>query len=169
MRTKKLTTLAISVSLAMILSFVESLIPPLTAVPGIKLGLANVASLFALYALGAPSAIAVSLVRVCLSALLFGSAVSLIYSLCGAALSLAVMILFKKIKMFSIVGVSVLGAVFHNVGQVLAAIAVMQSAAIAVYLPPLLISGVVTGIIVGVLAGTVLSRVKKIFFNGGAK
>lgn len=159
MNVKKMCTLAISVSLAMVLSFLESLIPPLVAVPGVKIGLSNTVSLFVLYSLGAPSAIAVSFIRVCLSSLLFGSAASFIYSLSGACLSLAVMIVFKKIAIFSEIGVSVLGGVFHNVGQVLAAIAVMQTPAIAVYLAPLTVSGVLAGILVGVLAGILLKKI----------
>jgi len=160
MNVKKLCTLALSLSLAMVLSFLESLVPPLVAIPGVKVGISNIVSLFVLYSLGAPSAIAVSLTRVALSSLLFGSAVSFIYSLAGACLSLAVMIVFKKINIFSVTGVSVLGGVFHNVGQIIAAICVMRSGAIIVYLPPLLISGVIAGVLVGILAGLVLKKVK---------
>lgn len=144
----------------MVLSFLESLIPPLVAVPGVKVGIANTVSLFVLCSLGAPSALLVSLVRVSLSSLLFGSFVSFIYSLFGALLSLAVMTLFKKLGVFSMVGISVIGGVFHNIGQITAAILVMKSAAIIVYLPPLLISGVVAGVIVGILSGLVLQKIK---------
>ena len=158
---RKMTTLAVSVSLAMVLSFIESQIPPLVAVPGVKIGLSNIVSVFLLYTLGAPSAVAVSLVRVFLSALLFGNAVSLIYSLSGAILSLAVMIIVKRLKIFSHIGVSILGGVFHNIGQTLAAMLVMESAALAVYIPPLLISGLVAGIIVGIAAGILASRLEK--------
>ena len=157
---KKLCIIAISVSLSMVLSFLESLIPPLVAVPGVKVGIANTVSLFVLCSLGAPSALLVSLVRVSLSSLLFGSFVSFIYSLFGALLSLAVMTLFKKLGVFSMVGISVIGGVFHNIGQITAAILVMKSAAIIVYLPPLLISGVVAGVIVGILSGLVLQKIK---------
>jgi len=157
---KKLCIIAISVSLSMVLSFLESLIPPLVAVPGVKVGIANTVSLFVLCSLGAPSALLVSLVRVSLSSLLFGSFVSFIYSLFGALLSLAVMTLFKKLGVFSMVGISVIGGVFHNIGQITAAILVMKSAAIIVYLPPLLISGVIAGVIVGILSGLVLQKIK---------
>ena len=160
MNVKKLCILSVSVSLAMVLSFLESLVPPLVAVPGIKVGISNIVSLFVLYALGAPSAFAVSITRVTLSSLLFGSAVSLIYSLSGACLSLLIMIAFKKLGFFSITGVSVLGGVFHNVGQIIAAIIVMKTAAIAVYLPPLIISGVIAGVLVGLLSGLVLEKIK---------
>ncbi len=158
---RKMTTLAISVSLAMVLSFIESQIPPLVAVPGVKIGLSNIVSVFLLYTLGAPSAVLVALIRVLLSSVLFGNSVSLLYSLSGAALSLLVMVLAKKIKIFSHVGVSILGGVFHNIGQTLAAMAIMENAALAVYIPPLLISGLVAGIIVGVVAGILVSRLEK--------
>ncbi len=160
LNTKKMCLLAVSVSLAMILSFIESQIPPLTAVPGVKIGLANIVSLFLLFSLGAPSAFAVSLIRVVLSSMLFGSAVSLFYSLSGAVASLLIMIIFKKLHLFSMVGVSVIGGVFHNIAQVFAAMIVMGSAAVVVYLPPLLVSGVIAGIAVGTLAGIVLVKLK---------
>lgn len=159
--TKRLAVLALLTSVAMILSYIESLIPPLAAVPGVKIGLSNIATVFALYTLGIPSAIAVSLVRVILSSLLFGSAASLIYSLSGAALALLFMSLFKRVPLFSSVGVSVVGGVFHNAGQVIAACFVLNSAAISVYLAPLVVSGTLAGILVGATAGILVSRTAK--------
>jgi heptaprenyl diphosphate synthase len=103
----------------------------------------------------------VSAVRVLLSALLFGNATSLIYSLSGAALALAVMILLKRIKLFSTVGVSVAGAVSHNIGQIIAVCFVMENAYIAYYIVPLLISGTVAGIVIGVASAALVERVKK--------
>ena len=158
-KTKKLAFLSVSVALAMILSFVESQIPPLSAVPGVKIGIANIVTVFLLYKLGWREACAVSGIRVFLSALLFGSAVSLFYSFLGAVLSLAVMILAKKLLPLSPIGVSVLGGVFHNVGQINAATIVMGSAAIAYYLVPLTVSGTLAGIAVGVLGVIVATRV----------
>ncbi len=160
---KKLTVLALAVSLAMLLSFIESLIPPLMAVPGVKIGLSNIVTVFLLYTFGAKEAGAVTLVRVLLSALLFGSFVSLIYSMSGAALSFAVMFLIKKTGKFSAVGVSVGGGVCHNIGQIIAAALVMRTAAIVSYLPVLLISGVVAGVFVGIAAGLVTKRLEKNF------
>ena len=159
--TRRLTALALGVSLAMILSFVESQIPPLAAVPGVKIGLSNIVTVVLLYILGWREAVCVSLVRVCLSALLFGNAVAFIYSMSGAALSLLVMIVAKKLLPFSAVGVSVLGGVMHNVGQVAAAIIVMESAGIAVYIAPLLVSGTVAGVAVGIAAGIISLRTAK--------
>ncbi len=160
MNVKKLTALSVSVALAMILSFIESQIPPLVAVPGVKIGLSNIVTVFLLYTYGAREAGGVSLVRVVLSSLLFGQAVSLIYSLSGAALSFAVMLAAKRLGFFSAVGVSVLGGVFHNVGQIIAACLLMENAAISVYLPPLVVSGVLAGIAVGVLAGILTLKLK---------
>ena len=146
----------------MILSFVESLIPPLVAVPGVKIGLANIVTVFLLYTLGWRAAGCVSLIRVLLSALLFGNVQSLIFALSGAALSFIVMVVVKKLLPFGKVGVSVLGAVAHNAGQVAAAVIVMETAALAYYFIPLVISGTVAGVFVGILAAILTIRLEKI-------
>lgn len=159
--TKKMVTLASLIAIAMILSYVEHLVPAFVAVPGVKMGLSNIATVFALYTLGWPFAICVSVVRVFLSGLLFGNLFSLIYSLSGAVLALAVMILLKRIDKFSTVGVSVAGGVMHNVGQIIAACIVMNSAAISLYVIPLIISGTLAGIVIGLLSGILIERIKK--------
>jgi heptaprenyl diphosphate synthase len=159
--TKQLVTLSALVAVAMILSYIESMIPAFVAVPGVKMGLSNIATVFALYALGWQYAICVSVVRVFLSALLFGNFVSLIYSISGAALALALMILLKKLDRFSSVGVSVAGGVGHNAGQIIAACIVMENAAISLYIIPLIISGTISGIVIGLVAGNLVERVKK--------
>ena len=159
--TKQMVTLSAIIAVAMILSYIESMIPAFVAVPGVKMGLSNIATVFALYALGWPYAICVSVVRVFLSALLFGNFVSLIYSLSGAALALALMILLKKLDRFSSVGVSVAGGVGHNAGQIVAACIVMKNAAISIYIIPLIISGTISGIVIGLIAGNLVERVKK--------
>lgn len=159
--TKKLATLSLLVSVAMILSYIESLVPVFVAVPGVKLGLSNIATVFALYTLGVPSAICVSLVRICLSALLFGNAVGLIYSLSGAILALSVMILLKKLRIFSSVGVSVAGGVAHNLGQVISAAIMMENAGIVSYFAPLLVSGTLAGVLVGLASGMLVKRIEK--------
>ena len=146
----------------MILSFVESLIPPLVAVPGVKIGLANIVTVFLLYTLGWRAAGCVSLIRVLLSALLFGNVQSLIFALSGAALSFIVMVVVKRLLPFGKVGVSVLGAVAHNAGQVAAAVIVMETAALAYYFIPLVISGTVAGVFVGILAAILTIRLEKI-------
>ena len=159
--TRQMVTLSAIIAVAMILSYIESMIPAFVAVPGVKMGLSNIATVFALYALGWPYAICVSVVRVFLSALLFGNFVSLIYSLSGAALALGLMILLKKLNKFSSIGVSVAGGVGHNAGQIIAACIVMKNAAISIYIIPLLISGTISGIVIGLIAGNLVERVKK--------
>ena len=162
MNTKKLTVLSISVALAMILSFVESQIPPFVAIPGIKIGLANIVTVFLLYKLGWKEAAAVSVVRVALSSLLFGSAASFFYSASGAVLSFAVMVIIKMLPLFSEISVSIVGGVFHNVGQIICACIIMENGGIVTYLPPLLISGTVAGIAVGALSALLLKKLEKI-------
>ena len=159
--TKQLVTLSALVGVAMILSYIESMIPAFVAVPGVKVGLSNIATVFALYSLGWPYAICVSVVRVFLSALLFGNFVSLIYSLSGAAVALTLMIVLKKLDSFSSVGVSVAGGVGHNAGQVFAACIVMENAAISLYIIPLIISGTIAGVVIGLVTGNLVERVKK--------
>lgn len=159
--TRQLVTLSALIAVAMILSYVESMIPAFVSVPGVKIGLSNIATVFALYALGWPYAICVSVVRVFLSALLFGNFVSLIYSISGAALALLAMILLKKLDRFSSVGVSVVGGICHNAGQIIAACIVMETAAIAVYIIPLIVSGTIAGIVIGLIAGNLVERIKK--------
>ncbi len=159
---KKMTVLALSVSLAMLLSFVESLIPPLAMVPGVKIGLANIVTVFLMYTLGARAAGTVSLIRVILSALLFGNVQSLIFSLSGAFLSFCVMLMAKYLLPFGIVGVSVLGAVAHNAGQTIAAVIVMQTVGVAYYFIPLVISGTLGGVFVGIVAAVITKRLEKI-------
>ncbi|MBR7117010.1 MAG: Gx transporter family protein [Clostridia bacterium] len=158
-RTKRLTTLAISVSVAMILSFVESQIPALIPVPGVKLGLANIATLFVLYKLGWKEAIAVSSVRVALSSLLFGSVSSFLYALAGAALSLAIMALLKLAKIFSTITVSITGAVAHNIAQIGVAMLILQTEVVIYYLPALLISGIITGAVIGIIGALLLNKI----------
>ena len=162
MTVKKLTTLSACVALAMVLSFLESLIPPLASVPGVKIGLANIVTVFLLYVFGWREAGAVSLIRVLLSALLFGSAVSLLYALTGALLSFAGMLLTKKIPISSEISVSIVGGVLHNVGQIIAACFVMENAAIVGYLPPLIVSGTVAGVAVGILAAILVKKLKNV-------
>ena len=159
-QTKKLTVLALTVSVAMVLSFIESKIPAFVAIPGVKVGLANIAVIFALYKLGAKEAVLVSLVRCVLIALLFGSVVSLAYSLAGAALSLTVMVALKKLTPLSSIGVSVAGGVCHNVGQIIVASLIMETNVIVYYLPFLILSGTVAGIAVGVASALLVKKIK---------
>ena len=158
MKTKKLTTLGLCVALALILSYVESLLPPLMAVPGVKVGLPNVVILFLLYRYGWKEAGTVSLVRLLLSAALFTGFAAFLYGLSGAVLSLLGSALLKRTDRFSPLGVSVAGGVLHNLGQIAMAALVLDSGYIFAYLPVLLLSGTVAGALVGLLAAILLRR-----------
>ena len=160
MKTKKLVTLAVTISVAMILSFVESRIPAFVAIPGVKVGLANIAVIFALYKMGWREAIVVSVIRVLLVALLFRSVVSLAYSISGALISLSLMILLRKIGIFTEIAVSVVGGITHNIGQILIAFLLLETKVVFYYLPFLLVSGVIAGIAVGVASALLIKRIK---------
>lgn len=157
-RLRRMTTLSLLFALAMIFSFVESRLPTFIPIPGVKLGLCNVVVIFALLRLGAPSAIGVSLLRVLLSSILFGNMAAFFYSLAGAALSLAVMILLKKTNLFSAVGISVAGGVMHNAGQLLMAWIILGTAGVMYYLPVLVIAGTLAGALIGLAAAYIHKR-----------
>ncbi len=158
MKASKVAQYGLLTALALVLSYLESLVPPLW-VPGVKLGLPNLAVVFALYRVGFKDACAISLVRVVLVALLFGNGAALAYSIAGAALSLALMGLLKRTGKFSSVGVSVAGGVAHNAGQILVAMALLETSRLAWYLPVLWISGMIAGVLVGIVSGVLVKRV----------
>ena len=160
MKTKKLTVLALTIAVAMILSYLESMIPAFVAIPGIKMGLANIAVVFALYKLGWKEAAGVSLLRVVLVSLLFGHLASFFYSIAGAVLSLLGMILLRKTGRFSEVAVSVTGGVLHNVGQIAMACILLETDVVRYYLPFLILSGTLAGVVIGVAAAILVRRVK---------
>ena len=156
---KSIALLGICAALAMVLSYLESLIPLSFAVPGIKLGLANIVVVFVLYKLGAKEAVIVSLVRIIWVAILFGNVLTLAYSVAGAVLSLIAMILLKRSERFSTVGVSVTGGILHNTGQIIIAMLVMETAQIVYYLPVLCISGIAAGVAVGIVSAILIKRI----------
>ena len=158
--TRRITTLAITISLALILSFIESRIPAFVAIPGIKVGLANIAVIFTLYKMGVKEAIAVSILRVILVSFLFGTPISLIYSITGAIFSLTVMIILKRLTPLTEVSVSVCGGVMHNVGQITAASFMLSTNVVLYYLPFLLVSGTIAGVAIGIASGILVKRVK---------
>lgn len=145
------------IAIAMVFSYIESLIPLNIAVPGVKLGLANLVTIVVMVKMDTRSAWMVSLVRVLLSALLFGNMSVMIYSLAGAVLSLIVMTVCMRFRIFGINGTSILGAVSHNAGQVIMAASLMKSGNILIYIPVLCISGTIAGVCIG-LAGAVLVK-----------
>ena len=166
MNTKKLTLTAILTAFALIAFVIEGAIPPLTPIYGVKLGIANVFTLFALYVLDARYGMTVMLLRIVLGNIFAGQLVSFIYSLTGGLLSFLLMILLKRFFPLKQMWVlSVLCAVTHNIGQLLAAILMMQTLAIAYYLPVLILSGIIAGAFTGLCAQLVLIRLSKINFK----
>ena len=145
-------------AVAMILSYVESLLPSV-GIPGVKMGLANIAVIFALFRFGWKEAAALSLVRVVLVSLLFGSVGAMLYSLAGAVLSLAVMALLRRIDRFSTVGISVAGGVAHIAGQILMAMLILQTKQLLGYLPVLAVSGIAGGVLTGLAAALLIRRI----------
>ena len=157
----KTAYMGLFLSFSLILSNVESLIRFYFGVPGVKLGLANLAVLLVLYRYGWKEALALNLARVFLSGFLFGNLFMVIYSLAGAAGSFLVMCFLKKTRGFSIMGVSMAGGVCHNIGQVLVAYFVTKTAGIVFYLPVLLAAGLLTGLLIGLLAREVIKYIGK--------
>ncbi len=159
----KLTQLSLLTAVALILSYVEAVLPPIfSAVPGVKIGLPNIVIIFVLYRMGISSAISVALLRISLSSLLFGNPISFLYSLAGALFSIAVMVLLKKMNFLSAVGVSVAGGIFHNVGQILAAMLLLKTAQIGYYMIVLSITGTISGLFVGLCSALLVYRIPKI-------
>lgn len=156
---KKVAVSAMLVALAMIFSYVEVLIPVNFGVPGIKLGLANLVVIVGLYMLKPGEVFFISMIRIFLMGCMFGNGASIIYSLAGGVLSFLVMTLLKRSKGFSLTGISAAGGAAHNIGQILAAVWIMQNVKLFYYLPVLLAAGVITGVLLGRLSGRIMSAV----------
>ncbi|MBR5641371.1 MAG: Gx transporter family protein [Firmicutes bacterium] len=152
-------------ALALIFSYIEFLVPLPIAIPGIKLGLANIVVLVCLYALGEKYAFLINVTRIALAALLFGSVFSALYALAGGLVSFAVMALLKRTKKFSVCGVSMAGGVFHNMAQLAVAGFLVESAQVFYYFPVLLLSGMATGIGIGFLATLILRSIARDSLN----
>lgn len=149
-------------ALALIFSYVETLIPFQFGIPGVKLGLANLIIVIVLYKTEWKEALLFSIVRIVLAGFIFGSLFSIMYSLAGGMLSLAVMALLKRNDSFSVMGVSMAGGVAHNIGQLIVAMIVVETYQVGYYLPVLLIAGLITGAVIGIVAGEVLKRIRGI-------
>ena len=162
MKSKKTALYGLLVALAFILSYIETLIP-FPVMPGIKIGLANLVVITALYGMGYKESFVLSLIRIILVGFTFGNLSTMVYSLAGGLLSWFMMVLAKKSKCFSMVGVSVLGGVSHNIGQIIIAILTVSNVYIITYLPILLITGVVSGACIGLLAALIVKRIKGLF------
>lgn len=154
--------LGVFTALALIFSYVETLIPISFGIPGVKLGLANLIIVIALYKMRLSEAYLLSVVRVVLSGFIFGNYFSIIYSLAGGLLSLTAMACLKKNDGFSVMGVSVAGGVCHNIGQLIVAMLVVETFSVAYYVPVLLVAGVATGLVIGLVANGMIRRLKDI-------
>lgn len=148
-------------ALALICSYVESLIPFYFGVPGVKLGLTNIVVVLLLYTIGAKEAFGISVMRILLAGFLFGNPFSILYSLSGGILSFLVMYLLKKTEKLKVITVSVAGGLMHNMGQLLVAALVVENYHVLYYLPVLLIAGFVTGFLIGILSQEIIIRIGK--------
>lgn len=148
-------------ALALIFGYVESLVPISVGIPGAKLGLANLITVFALYHMGKREALLLSMVRIVLSGLMFGNLFAILYSLAGGLVSFGCMVCLKHFRGFSMVGVSIGGGVAHNIGQLLMAVLVLRSIQIIHYLPVLMLAGLISGWLIGIVAKEVLGRILK--------
>ncbi len=156
--------LGVFTALALILSYVEMLIPINFGIPGAKLGLANLVIVIVLYKTDWKEALLLTVVRIVLSGFIFGNLFSILYSLAGGILSLAVMALLKKREVFSTAGVSIAGGVSHNIGQLIVAMLVVETYQVGYYLPVLLAAGVATGLLIGIVSQGVLKRIRGFSF-----
>ncbi len=165
---RRLTTAGVLTAVAMLLSWIEAILPFSVGIPGVKLGLCHIVTLFAVYRLSAWESAAVTAVRIALTTLLFGNVASLAYSAAGGAVSLGLMLLLCRMSrrrekpLFSPLGVSVTGGVSHNLAQMATAAVLMQTPGLLSYLPVLLVAGILTGGVVGVLASLLLSRLRRV-------
>ena len=164
-KTRRIAQYGLLVALALILSYLEAQLPVFFAVPGMKMGLTNIVVLVALYGMGA----VINLMRIFLVSVLFGNGMSLAYSLVGGLLSGAVMLLLKRTRKFSLLGVSIAGGIAHNVGQILTAMALLQTKALGGYLLVLWISGLVSGALIGVIGGELCRRLEQIKRKGACR
>lgn len=164
MKTEKIAQLGICTTLALILSYVETLIPLFIGIPGAKLGLANLILVYVLYRMNEKDALLVSVMRILLSGFMFGNMMSIIFSLTGMLFSFCVMVLMKKTDGFSVLGVSTAGGCMHNIGQLSVALVVTQTKGLVYYIPFLLLTGLGTGLLIGILVKLMLHHIPKSLF-----
>lgn len=160
-RSQIVAHVALMASLALIFSYVEAIIPYNPGIPGVKLGIANIVTVIALYKFGWKDAAAVSLIRIVVAGLLFNGLFGMLYALAGAVISFVGMVVLKRTGLFSITGVSMAGGVLHNLGQLLVAAALIEDLRMFFYFPVLLFSGIISGIAIGVAATLILRALKK--------
>lgn len=161
-KTKKVALLGVLTSVALVLSYIEAILPPIwSAVPGIKMGFPNIVIIFILYRFGVKEAAIVSFIRIFIVALLFGNVMTLAYSCAGAFLSVVLMAIFKKVNAFSVVGTSIVGGVAHNLGQILVAIFLFDTVQIGYYMAVLAVTGTIAGVFIGLTGAFLLKRLEK--------
>lgn len=158
-KTRKLVFLSLLAASALILGYIETLIPLPSPVPYIKPGLGNVVVIVALYVFGAKEALTISLIKIIMSSLLYSGAAALPYSLSGGLLSFSVMLLLKKCSIFGVIGVSAAGGAFHMLGQIIAAALIIENISISFFMAPLLLTGGAAGVFVGLVSGIIIGRV----------
>ena len=161
MKAKRITRLALMICIALVLSYVERFFIIPIPIVGIKLGLANLAVIVSLYLYNEADACIVSVMRVFLAVFLLGNVSGFLFSLGGAILSLAVMCLAKRVDFFSLTGTSILGAIFHNIGQILVCAVITQTMGVLFYLPVLIIAGAVCGLLNGTVANMLVKALSK--------
>ncbi|HHU53555.1 MAG TPA: Gx transporter family protein [Clostridiaceae bacterium] len=160
MKTKRITFLAMLIAISMILSYLESFLPQIYIVPGIKLGLANIPVMFAIFKLKPSDALIISGIRILLLSMLFRNFLSFLFSITGGLMSIGLMLLCKKMKFFSILGISVVGGVSHNLGQILIAVFIANTPGLFFYLPILIVSGTLAGIAIGLICNLLVNRIQ---------
>ena len=158
MNSKVIATYGMMIALAMVLSFLESMLPAFVAIPGVKLGLTNLVVMVALYRMKPADAVIINVIRIILVGLTFGNAFSMVYSLFGGVISFVVMWALFRTGKFSQTGVGAAGGVAHNLGQIIVAMIVMKTTGVVFYLPVLIASGLIAGVVIGVLCGLVVAR-----------
>ena len=158
--TKKVSYCAMMTALAMIFSYVESMVPINFGIPGVKLGIANLVSVIGLYFLRPREVLMIVVMRILLTGFLFGNGMSILYSLAGGLLSFAVMVMITKVRGFSIIGTSIAGGISHNIGQILVAACVVENLKMMYYLPVLLIAGTITGMLIGIVGSRILNIIR---------
>ncbi len=156
----KVAHLGVLVALALILSYVETWIPINFGIPGIKLGLSNLVVIISIYKYGFKKSFFLGITKVLLSNILFGNLSSMVFGLTGMLCSVFLMCILKKTRKFSVIGISMAGAIAHNLGQIIVAMFIVQSFAIIFYLPVLLLSGMITGVLIGIVANEIIKRIR---------
>ena len=159
---KKVATYGVMIALAFIFSYLDTLVPINIGIPGVKPGFANIVVLSALYLYGKKDALIISVIRIVLAGLVFSGTYAMLYSLAGGLLSYLAMIIAVRVKKLSVIGVSVIGAIFHTLGQIIVAAFVTETYRIAYYFPVLIVSAVITGVLIGTLSGIIIKRIYKI-------